>query len=128
MRVALCLVLLAAGAAAQTLSVLPPSSTLSGREASQQMIAEVNNGTFQEDWTRKARWTSSNPAVATVDAGGSVKPAGDGEVIITAEADGVKSTARVTVRDFGAPFAWSFRNNVIPVLTKAGCNQGACHG
>ena len=32
------------------------------------------------------------------------------------------------VRDFGAPFAWSFRNNVIPVLTKAGCNQGACHG
>jgi hypothetical protein len=23
---------------------------------------------------------------------------------------------------------WSFRNQVIPVLTKAGCNQGACHG
>jgi Protein of unknown function (DUF1549)/Protein of unknown function (DUF1553)/Bacterial Ig-like domain (group 2) len=24
--------------------------------------------------------------------------------------------------------AWSFRNHVMPVLTKAGCNQGACHG
>ena len=83
MRVALCLVLLAVGVAAQTLSVLPPSSTLSGREASQQMIAEATNGTFQEDWTRKARWTSSNPAVATVDAAGSVKPAGDGEATIT---------------------------------------------
>jgi len=128
MRAAVSLVLLAAGLAAQTLSVLPPSSTLSGREASQQMIAEVTNGTFQEDWTRKARWISSNPAVASIDAGGSVKPAGDGEAIITAEADGIKATARVTVRDFGAPFAWSFRNNVIPVLTKAGCNQGACHG
>jgi hypothetical protein len=23
---------------------------------------------------------------------------------------------------------WSFRNHVIPVLTKAGCNSGACHG
>jgi hypothetical protein len=23
---------------------------------------------------------------------------------------------------------WSFRNHVIPVLTKMGCNQGACHG
>jgi hypothetical protein len=23
---------------------------------------------------------------------------------------------------------WSFRNHVIPVFTKAGCNQGACHG
>ena len=24
--------------------------------------------------------------------------------------------------------AHSFRNHVIPVLTKAGCNSGACHG
>jgi hypothetical protein len=23
---------------------------------------------------------------------------------------------------------WSFRNHVIPVMTKMGCNQGACHG
>ncbi len=23
---------------------------------------------------------------------------------------------------------WSFRNHVVPVLTKMGCNQGACHG
>src|SRR5437667_1275223 len=23
---------------------------------------------------------------------------------------------------------WSFRNHVIPVLTKAACNSGACHG
>jgi len=23
---------------------------------------------------------------------------------------------------------WNFRNHVIPVLTKSGCNQGACHG
>ena len=26
------------------------------------------------------------------------------------------------------PDGWNFRNHVIPVLTKAGCNQGACHG
>ena len=26
------------------------------------------------------------------------------------------------------PFAWSFRNHVIPVLTRLGCNSGACHG
>ena len=24
--------------------------------------------------------------------------------------------------------SWSFRNDVQPVLTKAGCNSGACHG
>src|SRR5438270_10482287 len=26
------------------------------------------------------------------------------------------------------PPAWSFRNHVIPILTRAGCNSGACHG
>ncbi len=26
------------------------------------------------------------------------------------------------------PFEWSFRNHVIPLLTRAGCNSGACHG
>jgi hypothetical protein len=26
------------------------------------------------------------------------------------------------------PFAWSFRNHVIPMMTRAGCNSGACHG
>ncbi len=26
------------------------------------------------------------------------------------------------------PFAWSFRNQVEPLLAKLGCNSGACHG
>ena len=27
-----------------------------------------------------------------------------------------------------APRQVSFRNEIVPVLTKLGCNQGACHG
>jgi hypothetical protein len=27
-----------------------------------------------------------------------------------------------------APSTWSFRNHVIPMMTRAGCNSGACHG
>ena len=27
-----------------------------------------------------------------------------------------------------APHIWSFRNDVIPVMSKVGCNSGACHG
>ena len=39
-------------------------------------------------------------------------------------------TASITVRvkNSHAPFTWSFRNHVIPVMTKMGCNQGSCHG
>ena len=38
------------------------------------------------------------------------------------------ATVSVRVKDSHAPFTWSFRNHVIPVMTKMGCNQGACHG
>ena len=82
----------------------------------------------QEDWTRTAQWTSSNPNVAKVDADRdgarrlrtvrlpsrpSSRPHGD---------------ANVRVKNAHAPFTWTFRNDVIPVLTKMGCNSGACHG
>jgi hypothetical protein len=36
------------------------------------------------------------------------------------------SSARDTTADEGQ--TWSFRNDVQPVLTKTGCNMGACHG
>src|SRR5207302_7617159 len=56
------------------------------------------------------------------------KPIGDGETVITATANGNVATAKVRVSKTKEPFAWSFRNDVIPILTKIGCNSGACHG
>lgn len=43
-------------------------------------------------------WTSSDPAVATVDDGGRVYAAGYGEALITAEAEGVLATCSVVVK------------------------------
>jgi hypothetical protein len=112
-------------ALAQTLTVLPTSVNLTTPESRQQLIAEAAVANHQEDWTAKVKWSSSNPQVATVDASGFVKPVADGEAIISADN---KASAKVHVSNAKAPFNWSFRNNVIPVLTKVGCNQGACHG
>src|SRR5690242_14793299 len=80
------------------------------------------------DLTEQARFSSSNPAVAAVDEGGVVRPVADGEAVITAAAGGGQATAKVRVRKVKEPFAWSFRNHVIPMMTKVGCNSGACHG
>jgi hypothetical protein len=38
------------------------------------------------------------------------------------------TTAKVTVSDFDKSVDWSFRNHIIPTMTKLGCNSGACHG
>ena len=113
---------------AQKIVVLPPSVELAGPEARQQLIAEASLANHQEDWTRAVEWSSSDTRIATVDEHGLVRPVADGEAKITARAKGISATVAVRVKDSHAPFTWSFRNHVIPVMTKVGCNQGACHG
>jgi hypothetical protein len=114
--------------AAGELAILPASVTLSTPESRQQLIAEFTDTGYQQDLTAKAKWTSSNPAVAVVDESGVVTPKSDGEAVITAAANGSTATAKIRVTGTQTPFAWNFRNNVIPVMTKVGCNSGACHG
>jgi hypothetical protein len=120
---------LAAGTGfAQSLAVLPPSVELSGPEARQQLLAEGTVAAHQEDWTRETAWTSSDPKIAAVDEHGMLHPVGDGEARVTARVRGASATIAVRVAGAHAAFQWSFRNHVIPVLTKMGCNSGACHG
>ena len=73
---------------------------------------------------RKATGPPPNPKVATVDRPpGLVSPVADGEATITAAYHGATATTAVRVKNSHAPFTWSFRNHVIPVLTKMGCNR-----
>ena len=109
---------------AAPLAILPPHIELNGPEARHQLLAESTTDGRQQDVTRTVKWTSSNPAVATVDVTGLVTPISDGTTTISAG----DAHAEVRVAHAKAPFVWSFRNDVIPVLTKVGCNQGACHG
>jgi hypothetical protein len=125
----LCFALGQPGGLAAELRILPGNVTLSGPHASQRLLVIVEEkGQVVGDRTRQAKFTSSHPAVATVDAAGVARAAGDGETTITAIVDGMRSTGKIKVRETKAPFTWSFRNHVIPMLTRAGCNSGACHG
>jgi len=80
------------------------------------------------DVTSQAIVTSSNAAVAQPDKQGFVHPEGDGHAELMASFQGFRATAPVEVKNFTAPFEWSFRNHVLPVMTKMGCNSGPCHG
>jgi hypothetical protein len=121
-------IFLATSAWASQLAILPQKVHLDGPESGQRLIAEVTDGAFQKDLTRSAQWTSSNPGVAAVDANGVVKPVSDGEAVISAKSDGLNASVTVSVSNSKAPFTWNFRNDVMPVMSKVGCNQGACHG
>jgi hypothetical protein len=109
--------------------ILPPQLTLTGAQAAQRLLVEARHGSdLSGDRSREAVFSSSNPKVALVDTDGTVRAIGDGSATIAATVKGGRATARVQVTGVGSPFAWNFRNHILPVLTKAGCNAGACHG
>jgi hypothetical protein len=123
------LLLLALPARGADLRLLPADITLTGPNSSQQLLlVDEDKGQARAERTNGAAFTSSNPKVAVVE-DGRVRAVGNGEASITARAaDGKLAIAKVRVVKAGAPDAPSFRNQIIPVLTRAGCNSGACHG
>src|SRR5205807_1146519 len=116
-------------AALVNIRILPASIELVSPRFTQRLVVE---GTFAdgrlEDITSKAGLSTSDSRIALVDKQAFVHPQSDGRATVTATYAGRQASAPVQVANFTAPFAWSFRNNVLPVMTKAGCNSGPCHG
>lgn len=119
--------LLAAGVApAGELKVYPQAVSIAGPNRVQQLlVVEEENGRVVADHTAKAVFASSAPAAAKVEAG-RVVAAGNGEAMLSATVNGRTITVKFTATA-GDP-GWSFRNHVLPSLTRTGCNSGACHG
>jgi len=93
--------------------------------AGQQLLVSANG----RDITRAATYASTNPAVARVDAKGYVTPTGDGSATIWITLGADKLQVPVTVKGFGATGRGvDFRTEVMPILSKHGCNAGGCHG
>ncbi|EMI20670.1 secreted protein containing DUF1549 [Rhodopirellula maiorica SM1] len=117
-------------AAADEIVVLPKTFSLSGSEGRQQlMVVHVSDSenvpaAIADD---EVQWTSANPQVVAIDNGVAIA-VGNGSTTITARIGDTVSTARVTVDGIGEAYHWSFRNDVQSVLSRLGCNTGACHG
>ncbi len=108
--------------------VLPAGSVLSGVESSQRLIVLHRLGDQLMGEARQVSYSSSNKEVAVVD-GGVVRPGKNGKTTITVTAaDGRSATAEIEVKGMEQASEWSFRTHVIPVLSRQGCNMGACHG
>ncbi len=109
--------------------MLPQQFTLSGTAARQPLLVERRGGEDFVGEIAKADivWTSSNPQVAIVK-DGVAAPVGNGTATLTAKTGSKTAAAQVTVVDHEHARAVSFRNQVESILTKSGCNSGACHG
>jgi hypothetical protein len=104
--------------------VTPAAVALDSPEASQQLLVTLDAG----DGTRAAKYEVANPAIAAVDATGLVTPKAEGktEVVVRHGNDTIRVPVEVT--GLKSPRPVSFEQDIIPILTKATCNSGGCHG
>jgi hypothetical protein len=112
-----------------SVAIEPSAATLDGRSATRQLIATASDADGSvRDLTHALSWVSLNPEIATVTPGGRVVPVADGTATIVARGGSVEAQATVAVHGMDEPSTVSFRNDVIPAFSQAGCNMGACHG
>lgn len=110
------------------LEVFPTAARLVGpRRQMQLVVTAVYEGDRQQDITRAAAYTTSDPQVAVVE-NGVILPRGDGKAEITVSAGGAAVMVPVEVTAYGEPSPVPFYHGALAALTKQGCNMGACHG
>jgi hypothetical protein len=113
------------------IAVEPKSLALEGPRAQQHMTvtAALSDGSLR-DVTRdkNVTYTFAHSRVAKMGQAGVVAPVGDGATTLTVQYQNFKSQISVKVKGAMADVPINFTTEVEPVLTKAGCNQGACHG
>ena len=107
----------------------PDGIVLSGRGSQQQLLVEARaEGAYVGQRTAGSTFSSSNPGVATVDDTGMVTAVRDGRALIVIRQGTRRASTMVAVERAGGSSPPTFRNHVMPVLTKVGCNSGPCHG
>jgi hypothetical protein len=111
-----------------SLQILPGDIVLAGPRAAQRLVvqATLDNG-YQKDVTAEARLTIADPKTARIE-DLVLRPVGDGSTQVTAKFEGVTASITVRAENTARAVVPGFVNDVQPVLTKAGCNSGACHG
>jgi len=110
------------------LTVEPANVHLQGHRATAQLLASIKLPDGTADVTRLARYESLAPTIALVTSSGRIIPRGHGTTeIVVRHSDG-EIRVPVRVSDYARPNPTDFETDVIAALSKAGCNQGACHG
>ncbi len=107
----------------------PGDLTLRGPNDRAQVVIAGKYASGQEhDLTHEATYKTEAAGIVSVNAEGFIIPLADGETKLTATANGKTTILACRVENFASQQPINFSDEVVPILTKAGCNAGGCHG
>jgi len=92
-----------------------------------QVLSTTPQG-YTLDHSSEAKYSSEAPSIAKVDSNGWVYPVSNGKTVVHVNLHGKSTPVAVEVNLPAKEPVLSFLHEVMPVLSQAGCNMGACHG
>jgi hypothetical protein len=129
------------GSVAAADETLPPGFKIAGIEAQPGTIELKNRFDYRQllltatltsggkvDVTRMAEMTGPVPGVIEISPTGMVRAKADGKGELRFSLAGQTVVVPVSVSGFGADDRISFVRDVMPTMSKVGCNAGTCHG
>ena len=122
---------LAAGPSSKTsrLIVEPASLELEGPQSQHGLlVTAVTPEGHELDVTTRALYSTKQPMLVAISTNGACRALGDGRAEVLVRFGGKSEKVVVLIRNTAAVRAPSFRQDIEPVLTRSGCNAGACHG
>jgi hypothetical protein len=109
-------------AEAENLDVFPTSISINDEFDRQQLVVNKDG----RDVTNSASYSVRGDAVVQIDTSGYVSPVAEGRAKIVVQHDGDESLIdiEVNLQDRRVDFA----TEIVPILSRLGCNSGGCHG
>ncbi len=113
--------------APSTLRLSPARTLLAPGDPGVQLIVE-EDGTRGgiRDRTEEVSWVVDPPDVVAIGKGGYFRALKPGTATVKATRNDESVSAQIVVAD--SPREGDFAADIVPVLTRAGCNTGGCHG
>ena len=102
---------------------------LDGKGESFQILVSGLTTSGQEiDLTHDAQYEISNSDLTVFSRPGMVESVKDGTGFITVKADGLLHRLSLEIRNAAQRRPMNFENDIVPILSRFGCNTSGCHG
>ena len=112
----------------QSLAIYPPVIKLGAKSDNQHVIAvAMRSDGITQDVTDQAEWKIANPELAQLE-NTVLSPKVDGSSQVTVQWQGLAANVELQITNSQLVRTVSFESDVMPILTKVGCNTGSCHG
>ena len=109
------------------LRIDPPSLQLRSGESAQVLVTARTKDGFEVDVTKQVKLVDSRSGIAIVNSSGQVRALKVGEDTLTAGWGKEHTEVRIAVTAAPTNQPLTFTRDILPILSKAGCNAGACH-